>query len=103
MTRISDLWSCAYLVCNGIEITNIEVVGSNGKRSVFFIFSDPEAKKLQTNFLAGRAVANVTRLKGIMTHLKDLLFSKLREREVNINEKYFKRSHKKRKGSEQYC
>ena len=78
MIQTGDLWNCAYLVVNGVEIHDLKVTGNNVKRSVYFIFAGQKARNLNREFMAGKATANVTRLKTTMNHLKDLLFDKLR-------------------------
>ncbi len=103
MIKTGDLWTSAYLVLNGAEIENLIVSGSNGKTSVYFIFSGTDAERLNREFISGKAEANVMKLKTTMNHLKDLLFDKLRERKEKKNEDHIKRRYNKNKRSEQYC
>jgi len=104
MIKVSDLWNCAYLVCNGAEIKSVETQENNGKSAVFFIVSGSNADKHNQEFLNGKATANVTQLKLTMNHLKDLLFDKLRQRKENENEnnKYSQRNYFRNQKSKQY-
>ena len=77
--KISDVWNCAYLLINGAQIDDVEVIGNNEKLSVYFILSGKNAEKLDFEFKTGKASANITQLKLTVTHLKDLMFDKLRE------------------------
>ncbi len=77
--KISDVWNCAYLLINGVQIDNVEVINNNEKLSVYFVLSGKDAEKLDLEFKTGKASANITQLKLTVTHLKDLMFDKLRE------------------------
>jgi len=77
--KISDVWNCAYLLINGVQIDNVEVINNNEKLSVYFVLSGKDAEKLDLEFKTGKANANITQLKLTVTHLKDLMFDKLRE------------------------
>jgi len=112
--RISDLWDCAYLVWSKIEISHLEVIGHNGKRSVYFIFDGGKAAQLHQEFIEGKAFANVTQLKLIMNHLKDLLFNKLRENPASPegyaatggrkeNEKHRQKNYNRSQRDKQHC
>ena len=80
MLRISDLWNAAFLVSGGAEIKDLIVTNfNNQKKSVYFVFNNPKAEKLNQQFISGKATANVIQLKSTMNHLKDLLFAKIRE------------------------
>ena len=105
--KISDVWNCAYLIINGMKIDNVEVINHNDKFLVYFILSGKDAEKLDMEFKTGKASANVTQLKLTVTHLKDMLYDKLREtrdrdnfsnqnfyRKGNKNDKYFKRNYR---------
>ncbi len=102
MIKTGDLWTSAYLVLNGAEIENLIVSGSNGKTSVYFIFSGTEAERLNREFISGKAEANVMKLKTTMNHLKDLLFDKLRERKEKKNENRNKKYHRQSVTSKPY-
>lgn len=86
MLQLNDLWGCAYLVSSGAELHGLRVIGSGGKRSVFFLFDGGDAERLHQHFVTGRAVANVTIMKTTMNHLKDLLFNELRKETENENQ-----------------
>lgn len=76
--KTRDLWQSAYLLTRGGELTGVEV-GGNGSRVAVFIFAGPEVKELAREFQSGQAVCNVTRLRASMIHLKEVMFSRIRD------------------------
>lgn len=88
MLKISDLWNCAFLVCSGADIARVQISGSNGRRSVVFLFESETAEQLQKQFIHGQATANVTHLKNTMNHIKDIMFDSLREQKQTEEKNY---------------
>ena len=81
-TQVDDLFEASYLLCKGFEVHEIQVQGRKRKKpQLSFIFEGEAAKSESNKFKMGRATANVSMLKVSMTHLKDLLFRRLRDLE----------------------
>ena len=76
---ISDLYEGAYLLCRGLRMKGITVIGRNGKRLCSFAFDREDAFQLMEEYRAGRATANPAMLKFTIEKLKDRMFQKIRE------------------------
>ncbi len=75
--KTTDLWQSAFLLTRGGELRGV-TKGGNGSRQVTFIFSGPEVGELAQEFISGQASCNVTRLRASMIHLKEIMFSQIR-------------------------
>ena len=52
MLKVSDLWHVAFLVSRGAEINDLIVSNFNDrKKSVYFIFNNKKAEKLNQQFI----------------------------------------------------
>ena len=75
--KTTDLWQSAFLLTRGGELRGV-TKGGNGSRQVTFIFCGPEVRELAREFRSGQANCNVTRLRASMIHLKEVMFSQIR-------------------------
>ena len=81
--QVQDLFEASYLLCRGHQISETRVEkGRGSQKIVYFIFEGKEAKGESDKFKMGQAMVNVCMLKVSMTHLKDLLFKRLRDLEI---------------------
>ena len=77
--KTKDLWQGAYVLAEGGELEDVRLDKRKGKKEVIFIFTGSDVDKLAKIFQSGQALCNVTRLRASMFHLKDLIFSRLRD------------------------
>ncbi len=77
--KTKDLWQGAYVLAEGGELEDVRLDKRGGKKEVIFIFTGPDVEGLVKVFQSGQALCNVTRLRASMFHLKDLVFSRLRD------------------------
>lgn len=75
--KTSDLWLSAFALSKGCILTKIV---KENDRTVVFYLQDPHCRDLENEFVTGLGVVSITSLKASMTHIKDVMFSKLRER-----------------------
>ena len=95
--HIHDLYEGAFLLCRGLDLKDLTITGTNGKKLVTFIFSGNAAQRASQLYRRGKATANVAMLKFTMEKLKDRMFEKIREkeREERTNAApYFQRAHR---------
>ena len=79
--NIHDLYEGAYLLCAGLKMKDLTVLGSNGRKLCTFTFEGDRAVELSDEYKAGRATVNLALLKFTMEKLKDRMFEKIREME----------------------
>ncbi len=79
--RVQDLYEGAYLLCRGFQLTDLTVIGSNGRSIVTFIIVGDDVRTSAEEYRSGRATANVALLKFTIEKLKDQMFTKIRELE----------------------
>jgi hypothetical protein len=74
-----DLYCGAYIISKGGSLADIELTeGRNGRPSVTFILTGENVEELNKEFQSGKANTNVASFKVAMTHLKDVMFNRLR-------------------------
>lgn len=76
-----DLWLSALALVQGGRLVGLELTGCNGRRTAMFRLVGPGLRDVERAYARGLAEANVTELKGQMSHLKDVLFARLRREE----------------------
>ncbi len=77
-----DLFLGSYLVAEGARLAGIEVESFPGRgRVVSFVIEGPsdELSLLESAYARGEALTNVLRFKSALTHLKDVMFARLRD------------------------
>lgn len=92
--NIRDLFEGAYLLCRGFKLADLTVLGSNGRKLVTFKFTGTGITKISDEYRIGRATVNVALLKFSMKHLKDQMFSRIREIEKKEREQCRKSQNK---------
>jgi hypothetical protein len=65
----SDIWFCAFLVHNGLEVKDFQLI-AKGKARYGFDISDEDWKLLKLEF----SKAEIAKYKAIFEKLKDLLY-----------------------------
>ncbi len=77
--KSKDLWQSAYMLAEGGTLAEIELDCRRGRKEVIFIFRGEELGKLARSFESGQAYCKVSQLRACMEHLKDVMFSRLRD------------------------
>lgn len=86
----NDLYCGAYILSKGGALEEIKVNRNKIRPTVLFIFTGPDVFNLQKEFISGKANVNLKDFKASMIHLKDQMFSTLRNEKGD--ERYEKRS-----------
>ncbi len=72
-----DLFEASYLMSKGMQLQNV----SGDNQTILFQFEGAEELSvLKSKYEKGRAEANVRQFRNSMNYLKDILFSKLKQR-----------------------
>lgn len=79
--RVRDLFEAAYLLCQGCDLADMTITGTNGRKVVTFVLAGDAAREGSAAYRTGRATANVGLLKLTIDRLKDQMFDAIRERE----------------------
>jgi len=78
--KTSDLFLACYLINEGCQISDTEVIPDRYKgKSMCFIIEGEESAELEKKYRLGRAVTNVSRFKINMSVLKDMMFDTIRK------------------------
>lgn len=78
----TDIYEGAYLLSQGMALSNIWEDASKKKRSVVFEFEGDNIGVLRKNYLRGQASANIFKFKNSITEIKDVMFNLLRTQEL---------------------
>ena len=79
--RTDDLWLSALALARGGRLVELQMEGTNGRKTAVFRIAGPGLVELEEAYARGTAEANVLELKGQMSHLKDVLFARMRREE----------------------
>ena len=77
--QIKDLYEGAYLLCRGLELTDLTILGSNGSKLAIFKFTGKRVHRISEEYRRGSATVNVNLFKLMMNELKDRMFDKIRK------------------------
>ena len=90
----NDLYCGAYLLSKGGRLAEIIMNHSHGRQSCLFVLTGADVLSLHQEFLSGAATVNLREFKASMLHLKDRMFSYLRQQEKG--EEHYERQCRKR-------
>lgn len=79
--RTEDLWLVALALTRGGRLVTLDVDGTDGRRTASFRIAGRGLRRLERAYARGTVEANVAELKRQMSHLKDVLFARLRREE----------------------
>ena len=79
--RVRDLFEAAYLLCQGCDLADMTITGTNGRKVVTFLIAGAGVREGSTAYRTGHATASVPLIKLTIDHLKDQMFDAIRERE----------------------
>ena len=85
--EITDIFRSAYLLCSGADLDGIRFK-SNGKRIALFMIKGDKLDELDRDYRSGQALVNPLKLRESLNHLRDILFEKLRERDLASRKSY---------------
>ncbi len=92
----TDLFRGAFFLCKGSDLSDIRV-RNNGKQIATFLFTGPNLVKHDKDYINGHATVNPVQFREALSHLRDILFEKLRnEREPRYDRKRKNRNQRKR-------
>jgi hypothetical protein len=74
-----DLWQSAYMLSEGGKLSAVRMEQRNGRREAVFVFDGFMVEDLARHFQSGQAVCHLGRLKSSMSHLKEMIFARIRE------------------------
>jgi len=73
----TDLFRAAFYLCMGGDLDEIRF-SDNGKRLGSFLFTGPDLRKHDRNYINGHAMVNPVQYQVAINHLRDTLFKQLR-------------------------
>ena len=76
-----DIYLGAFLLCKGLNISEVRVMANDGKKKVLFRFDGNEAHDVSDEYTKGTLTVNAALAKFSIERMKDLLFQKMREHE----------------------
>jgi hypothetical protein len=76
----TDIFRGAFFLCHGGRLREVRLNGSNG-RVVSFLIEGEEVNRLDYAYRSGQALVNPVEFREWLNHLRDILFTKLRESE----------------------
>lgn len=79
--RTDDLWLSALALARGGRLLGLQLDGDGGRKTAVFLIAGADLVGLEEAYARGTAEANVRELKGQMSHLKDVLFARMRREE----------------------
>lgn len=96
----TDIFRSAYFLCNGGDLCGIQVKPGERSRVAVFVIRGEGLDELDRMYRNGKALVNPVQFRESLTHLRDLLYDKLRANNHNggayHDRKRENRSHKER-------
>lgn len=85
----TDIFRSAFFLCNGGDLCGINVK-DNGRRVAVFVIQGEGLEDLDRQYRNGEALVNPVQFRESITHLRDLLFDKLRNNNRPMSANYGK-------------
>ena len=73
----ADIFRSAYLLCNGGSLCDVNIK-DNGRRIAIFVIRGEGLLQLDQQYRNGEALVNPVQFRESLTHLRDILFDRLR-------------------------
>jgi hypothetical protein len=73
----TDIFRSAYFLCNGGDLCGINIK-DNGRRVAVFVIRGEGLGELDRQYRNGKALVNPVQFRESITHLRDLLFDRLK-------------------------
>ena len=80
----TDIFRSAFFLCNGGNLCGINVK-DNGRRVATFVIQGDDLEGLDKQYRNGKALVNPVQFRESLTHLRDLLYDRLRNGNNNNN------------------
>jgi len=93
----TDIFRSAFFLCNGGDLCGINIK-NNGRRVAVFVIRGEGLDRLDRQYRNGEALVNPVQFRESITHLRDVLFDKLRTYDLSTQRCY----DKARKGGKRY-
>jgi len=97
----TDIFRSAYFLCNGGDLCGIHVKPGERCRLATFVIRGEDLEELDRQYRNGKALVNPVQFRESLTHLRDLLYDKLRSNNHNGG-KYHDRKRENRGHQERY-
>ncbi len=85
----TDIFRSAFFLCNGGDLSGINVK-DNGRRVAVFVIRGDGLEDLDRKYRNGEALVNPVQFRESITHLRDLLFDKLKDNNQSMPAGYGK-------------
>ena len=96
----TDIFRSAYFLCNGGDLCGVNIK-EHGRRVAVFVIRGEDLEQLDRLYRNGKALVNPVQFRESLTHLRDLLYDKLRSNNHNGG-KYHDRKRENRGHQERY-
>jgi len=73
----ADIFRSAYFLCNGGSLSGVNIK-EGGRRIAIFVIQGEGLQQLDRQYRNGEALVNPVQFRESLTHLRDILFDKLR-------------------------
>ena len=73
----TDIFRSAYFLCNGGDLCGVNIK-DNGRRIAVFVIRGEDLEQLDRLYRNGKALVNPVQYRESITHLRDLLFDRLK-------------------------
>jgi hypothetical protein len=73
----TDIFRRAYFLCNGGDLCGVNIK-DNGRRIAVFVIRGEDLEQLDRLYRNGKALVNPVQFRESITHLRDLLFDRLK-------------------------
>jgi hypothetical protein len=74
----TDIFRSAYFLCNGGDLCGIQVKPGERSRVAVFVIRGEDLEQLDRLYRNGKALVNPVQYRESITHLRDLLFDRLK-------------------------
>ncbi len=78
----TDIFKAASLLCSGGNLTEVKLID---KDTVLFELTGENAGRLESNYTNGRLLVNPLEFRGKLNMLRDLMFSRLKQKEYVVS------------------
>ena len=79
----ADIFRSAYFLCNGGHLSEVQIK-EHGRRIAIFVIRGEGLQQLDQMYRNGEALVNPVLFRESLTHLRDILFDKLRSNGGNM-------------------
>jgi hypothetical protein len=70
--EITDIFRAAFFLCNGGDLSDVQV-HNNGRQIATFLITGKDLDKLDQDYRSGKALVNPLQLRESLNHLRDVM------------------------------